>query len=137
MDLMIGGRWVTGKSGPMLATLWAMHPGTIDAIAAEASRRVRSATDPTVIRETVMAALHRTLAVAVEAKDARGVAALAKVYLDGSRVGAPRRQELTGKDGAPLGLPTILANLSPPPSVEELEAFARTGELPRRQGAPN
>lgn len=40
---MHAGEWVRGKTGPILARSWGVHPGTIDHEASEASRNIRRA----------------------------------------------------------------------------------------------
>jgi hypothetical protein len=42
MDLMVSGRWVTGRTGRLLASEWGLALDTVERDSAEASRRIRT-----------------------------------------------------------------------------------------------
>jgi hypothetical protein len=122
MRLMTALRWTTGETGPLLAAAWGMAATSIAEIAGEASRRIRSAMDPATVKELVCDAMREGLAIALADRDARGLAAVAKVYADVSGASAPQKHELTGKDGAPLGLPPRAAILFESAKAGNVEA---------------
>lgn len=137
MDLMSSFRWERGKTSPELATAWGMSVGGVEAVASEASRRLRNMVDPALVRQRICSFLEKGLTMALAQEDPKGLASVAKAYSEIAGAGASKRVELTGRDGVPLGmLPPGLRELSPPPTAEELEHFATTGEMPAR-GAPN
>lgn len=135
IDLMSANRWVKGETGPLVAAAWGLSPATLEQVAAEAHRRIVATIDPDVVRSRLCTALDHGLTMAIVNEDPKGLAQVAKTYADITGVMSPKKHELTGKDGIPLGLPPILAALSPPPTVEELELFAQTGKLPDRPKA--
>lgn len=61
MDLMSAGRWVRGKTAAILAAGWDLEVNTVEAYAAEASRRVKSGTDQAWVKERVSTALNGAL----------------------------------------------------------------------------
>lgn len=139
IDLMASNRWERSKTAPILAEQWGMPQSTVEGDASEASRRIKHIVDPDEVKSTVCVALSKGVQYAVRQKDVRGLAAVARTYAEISGALAPKKHEITGKDGVPFGLPPMLAGLSPPPTNAELEHFALTGELPVRgpSGEPN
>lgn len=133
MELMVKRIWETGVTGPELARTWRVHPGTIEKYSAEASRRVRAVGD----REFVQSRLHAALDAALDAARgrARDTAEVAKAYAAVLGIGSTK-VEHTGAAGLPLSLPPVLAMLSPPPTVEEVQAYVERGELPARAPRP-
>lgn len=104
-DLMRAGEWIRSRSGKDLAQELGLAYQTIRLDAAIASKRVYAEVmgDREGIGAQVGHALQTALDGALREGNYKAVAALAKVYADASGVSAPTRQELTGKDGAPLG----------------------------------
>lgn len=61
MGLMAANRWETGKTGRELALAWGLSPGTLDHVAAEASRRVKAVGEAEYVRTRLAAALDEGL----------------------------------------------------------------------------
>lgn len=133
MELMTKRIWVTGETGDEIAREWRMHSDTVGRDAAEASRRVRAVGD----RDFVMSRLQAALDDALDAARGRprDTAEVAKAYASVMGIGSTK-VEHTGAGGLPLTLPPVLAMLEPPPTVEEVERFVATGEVPKRLAAP-
>lgn len=111
MDLMADLRWENGVTSVLLADRWSLNPGTVSAMAGEASRRLKAVIDPVYVRTKLGNALDRAVSVAIEKNDVKGLALVAKVYSDVTGATAPKKHEHTGADGAPLGLPPRAALL--------------------------
>ena len=113
-DLMRTLRWRTGETGRDLARDWCLSEQRVRELAAEASRRVRAeVTDPERVAITVSIALERALAGALEAKDWRAVATVAKTW--GEIVGAiktPKGMDLWASRSIEEEIPIIESVLS-------------------------
>ncbi len=66
IGLMVHLEWVTGVTGPELAKLWGVHPGTVEHDACEASRAVQRLVDPVAVQASVMAALREALGLGLD-----------------------------------------------------------------------
>lgn len=128
--LMAANRWKTGQTGEVLAKEWGVSPRTVGAWACEASRLIRETGSAERMRLRICVALDAALDDAQG--DPRAVAAVAKTWAAVLGIGGPIRLEHSGPGGAPLTLPPVLAALLPPPTLEEVERFVATGEVPRR-----
>ncbi|MFA4901019.1 MAG: hypothetical protein WC563_15990 [Brevundimonas sp.] len=125
MELMAALKFKRGKTAKELAAEWGIPESRVRSLAAEASRRVaRAVMDSDLVRAKVGTALERVLEAAVGdddtnrfSDDERAAVQNRKVIVDAalawSKIAgadAPKRQEVTGKDGGPLQVtraPTI------------------------------
>jgi hypothetical protein len=95
-ELMRSLRWRTGETGKAFARQWDLSEQRIRELAAEASRRVRAEVTPDRVSVSVGVPLEAALAGALEDKDWRAVAAVAKTW--GEIAGAIR----VPKNGEPV-----------------------------------
>lgn len=117
MELMAALKFKRGKTSRELATEWGVTVQRVQALAGEASRRVaRAVMDSDLVLAKVGTALERVLEAAVGdddsnrfSDDERAAVQNRKVIVDAalawSKIAgadAPKRQELTGKDGGPI-----------------------------------
>lgn len=160
MRLMAMGSWVTGQTGRHLAAVAGLHEDTVRDYASEASRRVKAVTDVPMVRQRLAAALEEGIDLGLamargeaiddeqsgerrwvngNASALSGIANCAKAFAALVGAEAPKRHELTGADGAPLGLPAghPLATLGRAPTLDELEAYAARGEVPTPKSEAN
>jgi hypothetical protein len=130
MAVMAANMWENGETGKVLAAAWGMSPSTLADIAAEASRRLRSATDDKQIGSMVAVALSRGLEAAVsmvEAGDAKalsGLASLAKVYLDSRAKDASASHAASGR---PVITIQYAEGVPPMPNADPLQPAAEPG----------
>jgi hypothetical protein len=94
-ELMRSLRWRTGETGKVLARQWDLSEQRLRELAAEASRRVRAeVTDPDRVSVSVGVVLESALVGALEDKDWRAVAAVAKTWGEiAGAIKAPRNTE--------------------------------------------
>jgi hypothetical protein len=131
MGLMAANRWVTGTTGPELAAQWGLHPGTLEHIAAEASRRVHAVGEADYVRTRIAAALDEALGhglqmlrphivdgfeVPGDPRALSGVAGLVKAFGELAGVARPKTEPEKSTE-----VPTFKVDLSLPerPPLEE------------------
>ena len=97
-----------GKTVRDLAKKWGIGEVYCRELTAQASKRIAAAVmDPDAVNAMVGSALEEIISTCMPAKRYREVIDAAKAwsYISGSA--APSKQEVTGKDGAPLNAPVI------------------------------
>jgi len=116
VGLMAAGRWVTGVTGGNLASLWGLHPGTVEKDAAEASRIVRSTIASNEdLRARAVLTFESIQDLAIDKGDLRVALEAAKALAGVADVAAPRRLEVSGPGGSPIAGGVIIM----PPISEE------------------
>lgn len=139
MGRMASARWHGPESKDSLARAWGVSKVTADTYAREASRRLSATSDP----DTVVTFCSHAMALGIQrildkmelgttAGDVLALASITSKYADITGASYRRRKVIDRSDEL-TGLPPVLASLNPPPSVDELEEYCRTGILPLRQ----
>ena len=141
--------WTPGLTGGEIAKAADVAVSTMERIAAEAWRRFQSSVDVELVRKHLAVAMHEGVSLGIAAarpktkRDASGrpktvkgdlfgitaAAAAAKTLSALVGADAPKKHELTGKDGVPLvpGTNITITDLS----EEQLKAFVERGEVPK------
>lgn len=91
-DLMYDLRWVTGKTGKLLAKAWNLDISTIQNYSSEASRRVT--VDSESAKRDITAGALKLFAGAVKSNDAKSAAVIGKLLADVSGANAPIEQKI-------------------------------------------
>ncbi|MFA5569616.1 MAG: hypothetical protein WC972_13320 [Trueperaceae bacterium] len=103
VGLMAAGRWVTGVTGPNLASVWGLHVGTLEKDAAEASRIVRATVaNNEDIRARAVLTFESIQGLAMDKGDLRVALDAARALVGVADLETPRKLEVTGRDGAPV-----------------------------------
>lgn len=150
MGIMASNRWETGKTGRELALAWGLSPGTLDHVAAEASRRVKAVGEADYVRTRLAAALDEGLNHALnmirprlvadgemqveEPGDPRalsGLAQLVKTY--GELAGVARPSAVPERPEAP---PVFRVDLASPERPEAPPLCPSSGSSSPPEGAP-
>jgi len=127
-DVAVRGEW-SKAMGRQLVQAWGISERTLSGYVTEAFRRIgmgEAATDLAERRANNLLKLDAVYELALASGDFK--AAVASIKESNALAGLSKTKvELTGKDGAPLGLPADhpLLSLGRPPTVEELEAYAK------------
>jgi hypothetical protein len=110
--MMERGEWVKGVTGPRLAKKWKCSLSTVEGASAAAHKQIVMNGDLDSAARTVQGAMVDSIAMAREQKDPRALSLAAFRMANMLGLAAPKRHEVTGKNGAPLnGLPQEIAVL--------------------------
>lgn len=119
--------FVRGETHKVLAERWGLAPNSVRKLTAEASRRVKAEiTD----RDEVTVDVCGTLALIMregrqgDHNDVRNAIQAAKTWAEISGITAPQKHEVTGANGAPIGLPAHLVPLWPKAESGDPDALA-------------
>lgn len=120
MGLKAAARWEPG-TGPRLAAAWKISVSSMERIAAEATRRVRAYNDRDYVRTRLLVALDEGLD-AARGDNLKSLPAIAKAIAEVADIIGPKRHEISGPGGVPLGTPAGLSRLYERALAGDIEA---------------